>query len=138
MKYVTQEIAGAEAVSFILQQKRKECYVEENSRKIPVRDPSTLCGRKIFKKFDMKKDRHNAYENRHRYSHFQLQCLQLSSGYAYNNARDVTINLLRPAVTLHTTKFNIQKYYVVLTLLLCISYGSQNKPRLLRYTTLTE
>jgi hypothetical protein len=41
MKYVTEEIAGAEA-GFFLQQKRKYCYVEENSRKIPVRDPSTL------------------------------------------------------------------------------------------------
>jgi hypothetical protein len=31
------------------------------------------------------------------------------------------------AITLRTTRFNIQKYYMVLTLRLCVLYGSHNK-----------
>jgi hypothetical protein len=38
-----------------------------------------------------------------------------------------TIILLSLAVTLHTTSFNIEKFYVVSTLRLCVLYGSQNK-----------
>jgi hypothetical protein len=48
-----------------------------------------------------------------------------------------TINLLL-AVTLHTTRFNIKKFYVVPTLRLCVLYGSQNKQQLLPYTALTD
>jgi hypothetical protein len=33
------------------------------------------------------------------------------------------------AVTLRTTRFNIKKFYMVLTLRLCVLYGSQNKQK---------
>jgi hypothetical protein len=42
------------------------------------------------------------------------------------------------AVTLHTTRFNIKKLYVVLTLRLCVLCGSQNKQQLLPYKTLRD
>jgi hypothetical protein len=42
------------------------------------------------------------------------------------------------AVTLHTTRFSIKKFYVVLTLRLCVLYGSQNKQQLLPYKTLRD
>jgi hypothetical protein len=42
------------------------------------------------------------------------------------------------AVTLLTTRFNIKKFYVVPTLLLCVLYGSQNKQQLLPYKTLRD
>jgi hypothetical protein len=42
------------------------------------------------------------------------------------------------AVTLHTTRFNIKKFYVVPTLRLCVLYGSQNKQKLLPYKTLRD
>jgi hypothetical protein len=40
------------------------------------------------------------------------------------------------AVTSHTIRFNIKKFYVVPTLRLCVLYGSQNKQQLLPYNTL--
>jgi hypothetical protein len=36
------------------------------------------------------------------------------------------------------TRFNIKKFYVVLTLRLCVLYGSQNKQQLLPYKTLKD
>jgi hypothetical protein len=42
------------------------------------------------------------------------------------------------AVTLHTTRFNIKKFYVVSTLRLYVLYGSQNKQQLLPYKTLRD
>ena len=48
------------------------------------------------------------------------------------------IDLLNLTVTYHTTSFNIQKFYVLLALCLCVVYGSQNKLRLLAYTTLID
>jgi hypothetical protein len=42
------------------------------------------------------------------------------------------------AVTLHTIRFNIKKFYVVPTLRLCVLYGSQNKQQLLPYKTLRD
>ena len=42
------------------------------------------------------------------------------------------------AVSLRTSGFNIQKFYVMLTLRLCVLYGSQNKQRLLPYTSLAD
>jgi hypothetical protein len=35
--------------------------------------------------------------------------------------------LSMPLVNLHTTRYNIQKFYMVLTLRFCVLYGSQNK-----------
>jgi hypothetical protein len=46
------------------------------------------------------------------------------------------INLLKPSGNF--TRFNIKKFYVVPTLLLCVLYGSQNKQQLLPYKTLTD
>ena len=48
------------------------------------------------------------------------------------------INLLKPRnyFTYCTTRFNIKKLYVILPLRLCVLYGSENKQRLLPYTTL--
>jgi hypothetical protein len=42
------------------------------------------------------------------------------------------------AVTLRTTRFNIKKFYVVLTLRLCVLYGSQNKEQLSPYKALRD
>jgi hypothetical protein len=42
------------------------------------------------------------------------------------------------AVTLHTTRFNIKKFYVVPTLRLCVLYGSQDKQQLLPYKILRD
>jgi hypothetical protein len=42
------------------------------------------------------------------------------------------------AVTLHTTRFKIKKFYAVPTLRLCVLYGSQNKQQLLPYKTLRD
>jgi hypothetical protein len=47
-------------------------------------------------------------------------------------------NLLSLAVTLHTKRFNIKKFYVVPTLRLCVLYGSQNKQQLFPYKTLRD
>jgi hypothetical protein len=41
-------------------------------------------------------------------------------------------------ITLCTTRFEFQKFYLVLTLRLCFMYGPQNKQRLLPRTTLTD
>jgi hypothetical protein len=48
------------------------------------------------------------------------------------------INLLKPSGNLNTNSFNIQKFCVVLTLLLWVLYGSQNKKRLLSYGALRD
>jgi hypothetical protein len=45
------------------------------------------------------------------------------------------INLLKPSGNF---TFNIQKFYVVPTLRLCVLYGSQNKQQLLPYKTLRD
>jgi hypothetical protein len=42
------------------------------------------------------------------------------------------------AITLCSARFNIQKFYMVLTLRLCVVYGSHNKQRLLPYTELAD
>jgi hypothetical protein len=52
------------------------------------------------------------------------------------NASTAKLTFYSLAVTLHTTRFNIQKFYVVPTLRLCVLYGSQNKHQLLPYKTL--
>ena len=41
-------------------------------------------------------------------------------------------------IILRNSKFNIQKFYMVLTLRLCVLFGSQYKQRLLPYTTLAD
>jgi len=47
----------------------------------------------------------------------------------------MSFNLLKPSgSTLFTTRFNINKFYVVLTSHLCVLYSSQEKRRLLLYT----
>jgi hypothetical protein len=42
------------------------------------------------------------------------------------------------AITLRTTRYNIPKLYMVLTLHLCVLYGSQIRQRLLLYTSSTD
>jgi hypothetical protein len=42
------------------------------------------------------------------------------------------------ANVLNTTRIITQKFYMVLTLRLCVLYGSHNKQRLLPYTALAE
>jgi hypothetical protein len=42
------------------------------------------------------------------------------------------------AVSLRTSRFNVQKFCVVPTLRLCVLYGSQNKQQLLPYKTLRD
>jgi len=42
------------------------------------------------------------------------------------------------AITLRTTNFDIKKFYMVLTLCLCVFYGPQNKLRFLSRTVLTD
>jgi hypothetical protein len=41
-------------------------------------------------------------------------------------------------ITFRTTRFNIHKFYMVLTLRLCILYGSQKKQLLLFYIALAD
>jgi len=41
-------------------------------------------------------------------------------------------------VTLRTTKFNIQKFYIVITWNLCVLYGSRNKQLILPFRTLKD
>jgi hypothetical protein len=44
----------------------------------------------------------------------------------------------RQAVFLCTTRCNIQKFYMLLTMYVCVLYGSQNKQQLLPYKTLRD
>jgi len=53
----------------------------------------------------------------------------LSFGLFYLKRRSV-------AVTLRTTRFKNKKFGMILTLNLCVLYGSQNKQQLLPYTAL--
>jgi hypothetical protein len=53
-------------------------------------------------------------------------------------ASDNWINLYSLAVTLRSTWFNIKNVYIVVTLRLCVLYGSQNKQQLLPYKTLRD
>jgi hypothetical protein len=48
------------------------------------------------------------------------------------------VTFISPAVTLHTTRFNVQKFYVVLTLHIYVVYGFQEKTVTLSYTTSTD
>jgi hypothetical protein len=41
-----------------------------------------------------------------------------------------SLTFYSPAVSLRTTRFNIQKFYMVLALCSCVLYGSQNRQRL--------
>jgi hypothetical protein len=50
----------------------------------------------------------------------------------------MALNIYSLAITLRTTRFNILKFYMVLTLRLCVLYGSHNKQRLSPYTTLAD
>jgi len=43
-----------------------------------------------------------------------------------------------PVITLLTTRFNVKKFCMLVTLHLCVLYGSQNKQYLLSYTSLTD
>jgi hypothetical protein len=61
--------------------------------------------------------------------------------YALNSAatRLGFVNLLNPSGNFtYDQVFNIKKFYVVLTLRLCVLYGSQNKQKLLPYKTLRD
>jgi hypothetical protein len=48
------------------------------------------------------------------------------------------LTLYSKMFNLRTTKFDIQKFYKVLTLRLGVSYGSQKRQRVLPYATLTD
>jgi hypothetical protein len=62
-----------------------------------------------------------------------------TDGMAIREGYILNINLLKNlAVNLLTTRFNIQRFYVVPTLRLCVLYGSQNKQQLLSCKTLRE
>ena len=54
------------------------------------------------------------------------------------NLRVMYINLSKPSGHYMYQQFIIQQFYAVLTVYLCILYGSQNKQRLFPYTALTE
>ena len=43
-----------------------------------------------------------------------------------------------PMVTLHTTKFNIQKHYILPTGCIYVFYGYQNKEQLFPYAALSD
>jgi hypothetical protein len=49
----------------------------------------------------------------------------------------VRLTLSSLAVTLRTTRFKINKFHMLLTLRLCVLYGSENRQRLFAYTALT-
>jgi hypothetical protein len=50
--------------------------------------------------------------------------------------RGTSLTFQSLAITVRTIGFNIQKFYIVLTLRLRVLYGSHNKQRLLPYTAL--
>jgi hypothetical protein len=50
----------------------------------------------------------------------------------------ILFNFQSLAVTLHTIRFNIKKFYVLPTLRLCVLNGSQNTQQLLPYKTLRD
>jgi len=52
--------------------------------------------------------------------------------------RSHCINPYSPVVTLFTTSFNIQKFYVLPTQCICVLQGSENKQRSFPYTALTD
>jgi hypothetical protein len=55
-----------------------------------------------------------------------------------HDPRTIDLTFESLAVTLHTTWFNIKKFYVVPTLRLCVLCGSQNKQQLLPYKILRD
>jgi len=55
---------------------------------------------------------------------------------ATENQISFVINLLKPRDYFTYTRFDTQNFYMVLTLRLCVLYGSQNKQRRLSYTAL--
>jgi hypothetical protein len=71
--------------------------------------------------------------------HMEGVCLQYSGALECiaQNVQDI-LTFKSLTVTLHMTRFNIKKFYVVPTLCLCVLYGSQNKQQLLPYKTLTD
>jgi len=50
----------------------------------------------------------------------------------------IRIGPLQPSGHYMYRQFNIQQFYVLPTVCLCFLYGSQTKPRLFPYTTLTD
>ena len=60
----------------------------------------------------------------------QMSCRFVA--YTYN------INPLQPIGHYMYRQFNIQQFYVLLTLYLCVLCGSENKQRLFPYTALTD
>jgi hypothetical protein len=54
------------------------------------------------------------------------------------NTRAWAFTFLSFAITLRNTRFNTQKLYMLITLPLCVLYGSQNKQQTFPYTTLTD
>ena len=68
------------------------------------------------------------YCNKSRQSGFEVRTLRIqyqNSSAKYTCA--VAINLLKPTAFLGITRFDIQKFYMVITLHLCVVCGSQNK-----------
>ena len=51
---------------------------------------------------------------------------------------NLLINLLKPSGHYMYRQFNIQQFYVLLTVYLCVLCGSENKQRLFPYTALTD
>jgi hypothetical protein len=54
------------------------------------------------------------------------------------NKKIICFLKLYSLATLRTTRFNIQQFYILLTLSVCVLYGSQNRQRLFRYALLAD
>jgi hypothetical protein len=74
--------------------------------------------------------------NKHRHVSLSTSCVHQSESKSMKSFGTLTFQSL--AVTLHQTRLNIEKFYVVPTLRLCVLYGSQNKQQLLPYKTLRD
>jgi hypothetical protein len=61
-----------------------------------------------------------------------------SSGSLSNSSKFPSLTFKTLAVSLRIIRFNIQKFYVVPTLRLCVLYGSRNEQQMLPYKTLRD
>jgi len=60
-----------------------------------------------------------------------------TAGYRLFPFNPLLLNFYSLPITLRTTRFSIQKFYMVLALHLCVLYGPYSRQRLLPYTELT-
>jgi hypothetical protein len=100
------------------------CFVFEQNKKNEDHDNRSLCSKQH--------QRNITLDSALKSSYMPLACLCLSLV-----SPALCVDLKCPVVTICTTMFNIQQFYVLPTHL-CVLCGSQNKQRLFHCTTLTD